>query len=154
MDFLPVNQSFCLPAPTLLMDFYNTKATVLLFLVFIFFLLSKVGSCWQTLPDLPLPTYIFQLALRAPEAFPGQIGYIIPPATSGSTPPSWGKRAGGVHKASSWDDHTTSTDPFRRPRSSSLTPSSLWMSKTPHPISEAELLLPTETNVIHDPLVF
>jgi len=34
--------------------------------------------------DIPLPSGTFQLLLRYPEAFPGQKGYIIPPASPGS----------------------------------------------------------------------
>lgn len=55
-----------------------------------------MGSLWQQakqgFPNIPLSRNTFQLLLRDPEAFPGQMGHIIPSVSSGSTvesPPSW-----------------------------------------------------------------
>jgi len=47
--------------------------------------LYKVGSQSQRVqeghPDIPLPSDTLQLLLGGPEAFPGQMGYIIQPAS-------------------------------------------------------------------------
>jgi len=64
-------------------------------------------------PDFPLTRNIFQLILEDPEAFPGHLGDIIPPACLGSSPGSSqldvpGKpRKGGVQEASELDARTT-----------------------------------------------
>ncbi|XP_056134186.1 transcription factor 25 isoform X2 [Lampris incognitus] len=57
---------------------------------------SWVGSWWQQAkegtPDVPLPSNALQLFLGNPKAFPCQIGHVVPPANSGSTPgfpPIW-----------------------------------------------------------------
>ncbi len=62
----------------------------------ILFHLSGAGSRWQQdkegVPDVRLPSKVFQLLQADPEAFPGQVSYIIPPACSGSalgSPTSW-----------------------------------------------------------------
>ncbi|XP_075954572.1 cAMP-responsive element modulator-like isoform X1 [Anarhichas minor] len=62
----------------------------------IFLRLSGLGSRWQQAkqadPDFPLTGNMFQLILGDPEASPGQLGDVIPPACSGSSPgslPSW-----------------------------------------------------------------
>ncbi len=58
----------------------------------IFFRSSGAGLWWQqaqqSSPDVPLPSNTFQLLWGDPEAFPGQMRYVIPPACSGSTPGS------------------------------------------------------------------
>ncbi len=55
---------------------------------FILFRLSGAGSWWQqakqSIQHVPLPSNIFQLLRGDPEAFPGQMRYVIPPACSGS----------------------------------------------------------------------
>uniref|UniRef100_A0A8C9YDV2 Glucagon-like peptide 2 receptor n=1 Tax=Sander lucioperca TaxID=283035 RepID=A0A8C9YDV2_SANLU len=62
----------------------------------IFVCLSGVGSGGQQLqqgnPNFPFPSHINQFRLGDPEAFPGQVGDIIPPPSPGSSPrplPSW-----------------------------------------------------------------
>lgn len=62
----------------------------------IFACFSWVGSHWQraqkVILEALLPRNTSQLLLGDPEAFPGQMRYIIPPAGSGSaqgSPPSW-----------------------------------------------------------------
>ena len=59
-------------------------------------LVNTAGSRWQQAeqgaPGPLLPSNIFQFLLGDPEAFPGQLGYVIPPASSVSTlwsPTSW-----------------------------------------------------------------
>ena len=62
----------------------------------IIFLLSEVGS-EPTGPDIPL-----QLLLGGSEAFPGQMGYIIPPVSSGSDPGPPPKRHPDQRNHLSW----------------------------------------------------
>ena len=59
---------------------------------FIVFHLSRLDS-WRRqakegIPDVPLPNPAFQLFLVDPEAFPGQMGYLTPPPSSGTSPGS------------------------------------------------------------------
>ena len=50
----------------------------------IFVRLSEVESWRQKIQDILLPSDTLQLLLGDPEAFPGQKGHIIPPASPGS----------------------------------------------------------------------
>lgn len=70
---------------------------------------SRIGSqgqqAKQGVPHSPLPSHAFQLILGDPEALPGQMGYVVPPANSGSnsrSPPSWKCRVNLQRKASRW----------------------------------------------------
>lgn len=78
--------------------------------------LSGVGSRWQQAKqggaDVPLPSNAFQFLLGDPEAFPGQMWYIISPASSGSTPgspTSWMFLVGSWMQEASWSDAPTSS---------------------------------------------
>ena len=57
----------------------------------IFYRLPR-GQAEQGAPGPLLPSNVFQFLLGDPEAFPGQLGYVIPPVSSRSTswsPTSW-----------------------------------------------------------------
>lgn len=68
--------------------------------------------------DALLPSHVLQLLLGDPNAFPGQVGYIIPPACCGSAlalePVGLAPPQECNQEASRSDGRNTLTDPFRR----------------------------------------
>ncbi|MED6254013.1 hypothetical protein ATANTOWER_012143 [Ataeniobius toweri] len=65
------------------------KKTTHLFIVFRLFETRSWGQqVREATPYNPLPGDILQLILRDPKAFPGQMGYIVPPVGFGSSPGS------------------------------------------------------------------
>lgn len=117
----------------------------------IFACFSWVGSHWQraqkVILEALLPRNTSQLLLGDPEAFPGQMRYIIPPAGSGSaqgSPPSWPCQENIQREAPRRHPNqlprTTSAGSFQRKEAAAL----LWAPsrcRAPHPISEAEPLI-------------
>ena len=117
----------------------------------IFACFSWVGSHWQraqrVILEALLPSNTSQLLLGDPEAFPGQMRYIIPPAGSGSaqgSPPSW-----SCQENIQWEaprrhpnqlPRTTSSGFSQRKEAAALlwAPCRCW---APHLISEAEPLI-------------
>lgn len=80
--------------------------------------LSRVGSWWQRvkrqISEVLCLSKAFQLLLGAPSVFPGQEGYIIPTATSGTSHMNVPIRPqkGGAQEASLSDPPTTSNCSF------------------------------------------
>ena len=91
-----------------------------------------LGSQPGGYPDIALPSHNFQLFLGDPEVFPGQMGCIVPPASSESisgSPPRWGvsgKPPTEGSQQASWLDAWTTSMTARSSDS------------TPHPFSKAE----------------
>lgn len=52
------------------------------------YLWSGRGGSRLSIPDILLPSSTFQLLLGDPKVFPGQVGYLVPPASSRSVPGS------------------------------------------------------------------
>ncbi|XP_054874822.1 protein-cysteine N-palmitoyltransferase HHAT isoform X2 [Amphiprion ocellaris] len=108
----------------------------------------------QVIPDVPPPSNTFQLFLGDPEAFPGQMRYIIPPAGSGSTlgSPPWWTCLENLQRKSL---QTTSTGSFRREGAVPLlrAPSGCLSFSPYHPTEEAHFscLYPRSCSLGHYP---